>query len=79
MGGPRVKPEAAGSTSMLNSTLPEPTAKHALIAIKVCKFLRSTASQVITVWPLDVHSLNFVTVSDAGGPRTVKHDGPQGA
>ena len=73
------RPEVAGSASMLNSALPEPTVEHALVGIKICKFLRSTASQVITIWPLDLHSLNFVTVSDAAGPGTAKNDGSQGA
>ena len=73
------RPEVAGSASMLNSALPEPTVEHALLGIKVCKFLRGTASQVVTIWPLDLHSLNFVTVSDAGGPGTANNEGCQGA
>ena len=73
------RPEVAGSASMLNSALPDPTVEHALVGIKVCKFLRSIASQVITILPLDLHSLNFVAVSDAGGPGTAKNDGSQGA
>ena len=32
-----------------------------MLGNKVCKFLRSTAAQVTTIWPIDPYSVVFVT------------------
>ena len=77
--GRESRAEVAGSASLLNSALPSPTVADAQTGIKVCKFLRATAAQSITIWPLAVHTLNFVTISDAGGPGTARRGGARGA
>jgi len=73
------RPDVAGSASLLNGCLPEPKVSDALMANKVATMLRSTATQYITLWPLDASTLTFVTLSDAGGPGTANRDGCQGA
>eukprot|EP00959_Pyramimonas_sp_CCMP1952_P065666 1370995-Pyramimonas_sp.AAC.1 len=51
--------------------------EDALMANKVVKFVRASASQHITIWNLDPMCLSFVTASDAGGPGSARRGGAQ--
>ena len=64
------RPEASGSTSILAQHLKAPT-------VSDVKFLRSSASQCLTIWRHDPKNFRVISVSDAGGiggppQRTVK-------
>ncbi|CAK0871511.1 unnamed protein product, partial [Prorocentrum cordatum] len=61
------------------SAMPHPTVADGLMLVKICRYLKATASQRLTVWALDLQSLLFVTASDAGGPGSAKRGGAQGA
>ncbi|CAK0848367.1 unnamed protein product, partial [Prorocentrum cordatum] len=71
--------DVAGGASILAGAMPNPTVGHAVTLIKVCKYLKATASQKITIWALDPLSLTFVTASDASGPGSASRGGSQGA
>ena len=60
-------PEASGSASILAQHLKAPTVSDVLIANRVVKFLRSSASQCLTIWRHDPKNLRVMSVSDAGG------------
>ena len=60
-------PEASGSASILAQHLKAPTVSDVLIANRVVKFLRSSASQCLTIWRHDPRNLRVISVSDAGG------------
>ena len=71
------RPEASGSASILAQHLKAPTESDVLIANRVVKFLRSSASQCLTIWRHDPRNLRVISVSDAGGiggPPTEKND-----
>ena len=59
--------EASGSASILAQHLKAPTVSDVLIANRVVKFLRSSASQCLTIWRHDPKNLRVISVSDAGG------------
>ena len=61
------RPEASGSASILAQHLKAPTVSDVLIANRVVKFLRSSASQCLTIWRHDPKNLQVISVSDAGG------------
>ena len=61
------RPEASGSASILAQHLKTPTVSDVLIANRVVKFLRSSASQCLTIWRHDPKNLRVISVSDAGG------------
>ena len=61
------RPEASGSASILAQHMKAPTVSDVLIANRVVKFLRSSASQCLTIWRHDPRSLRVISVSDAGG------------
>ena len=61
------RPEASGSASILAQHLKAPTVSDVLIANRVVKFLRSSASQCLTIWRHDPKNLRVMSVSDAGG------------
>ena len=61
------RPEASGSASILAQHLKAPTVSDVLIANRVVKFLRSSASQCLTIWRHDPRNLRVISVSDAGG------------
>ena len=61
------RPEASGSASILAQHLKAPTVSDVLIANRVVKFLRSSASQCLTIWRHDPKNLRVISVSDAGG------------
>ena len=63
------RPEASGSASILAQHLKAPTVSDVLIANRVLKFLRSSASQCLTIWRHDPRNLRVISVSDAGGIR----------
>ncbi|CAK0903387.1 unnamed protein product, partial [Prorocentrum cordatum] len=73
------RPDVAGAASILAGAMPTPLVSHALLLGKVCKFLKATASQRLTIWALDPVSLVFVTASDASGPGSASRGGSQGA
>eukprot|EP00959_Pyramimonas_sp_CCMP1952_P411648 8626500-Pyramimonas_sp.AAC.1 len=62
------RPDVAGSASLLAAALPAPSVADALALIKVCKFLKASPEQRLTIWNLDPASVTFATASDAGGP-----------
>ena len=65
VGSPRkVDPEASGSASILAQHLKAPTVSDVLIANRVVKFLRSFASQCLTIWRHDPRNLRVISVSD---------------
>eukprot|EP00959_Pyramimonas_sp_CCMP1952_P113869 2380995-Pyramimonas_sp.AAC.1 len=59
--------------------MPTPKVSDAITLIRVCKYLKATASQKLTVRALDPLSLCFVTASDASGPGSASRGGSQGA
>ena len=61
------RPEASGSASILAQHLKAPTVSNVIIANRVVKFLRSSASQCLTIWRHDPRNLRVISVSDAGG------------
>ena len=61
------RPEASGFASILAQHLKAPTVSDVLIANRVVKFLRSSASQCLTIWRHDPRNLRVISVSDAGG------------
>ena len=61
------RPEASGSASILAQRLKELTVSDVLIANRVVKFFRSSASQCLTIWRHDARNLRVISVSDAGG------------
>ena len=61
------RPEASGSASILAQHLKAPTVSDVLIANRVVKFLRSSASQCLPIWRHDRRNLRVISVSDAGG------------
>ena len=61
------RPEASGSASILAQHLKAPTVSDVLIANRVVKFLRSSASQCLTICRHDPRNLRVISVSDAGG------------
>ena len=61
------RPEASGSASILAQHLKAPTVSDVFIANRVVKFLRSSASQCLTIWRHDPRNLRVISVSDAGG------------
>ena len=61
------RPEASGSASIVAQHLKAPTVSDVLIANRVVKFLRSSASQCLTIWRHDPRNLRVISVSDAGG------------
>ena len=61
------RPEASGSASILAQHLKAHTVSDVLIANRVVKFLRSSASQCLTIWRHDPRNLRVISVSDAGG------------
>ena len=61
------RPEASGSLSILAQHLKAPTVSDVLIANRVVKFLRSSASQCLNIWRHDPRNLQMISVSDAGG------------
>ena len=61
------RPEASGSLSILAQHLKAPTVSDVLIANRVVKFLRSSASQCLHIWRHDPRNLRMISVSDAGG------------
>ena len=63
----KVDPEASGSASILAQHLKAPTVSDVLIANRVVKFLRSSASQCVTIWRHDSKNPRVISVSDAGG------------
>eukprot|EP00959_Pyramimonas_sp_CCMP1952_P198436 4150883-Pyramimonas_sp.AAC.1 len=73
------RPDVFGSAPLLSAALPSPTVEGALLGIKVVQHLKFSASQRITIWPLDASSVTFVAISDAGGPWSAKRGGAQGA
>ncbi|CAK0863956.1 unnamed protein product, partial [Prorocentrum cordatum] len=73
------RPDVAGGASMLASAMPNPTVADGLMLIKICRYLKATAAQRLTIWALDPHSLAFATASDAGGPGGARRGGAQGA
>ena len=76
------RPEASGSASILAQHLKAPTVSDVLIANRVVKFLRSSASQCLTIWRHDPGNLRVISVSDAGGigrPPTEKGENVQNA
>eukprot|EP00959_Pyramimonas_sp_CCMP1952_P431998 9046745-Pyramimonas_sp.AAC.1 len=50
-----------------------------MMANRVARYLRGTACNTITIWPLDLAAVTVITCSDAGGPGSAKRDGAQGA
>ena len=61
------RPEVSGSATILAQHLKAPTVSDVLIANRVVKFLRSSASQCLTIWRHDPRNLRVISVSDAGG------------
>ena len=61
------RPEASGSASILAQHLKAPTVSDVLIANRVVKFLRSSASQCLNIWRHDPKNLRVISDSDAGG------------
>ena len=61
------RPEASGSASILAQHLKAPTVSDVLIANRLVKFIRSSASQCLTIWRHDPRNLRVISVSDAGG------------
>jgi hypothetical protein len=61
------RPEASGTASILAQRLPEAKVKDVLVANKMVKMLRSTASQAITIWRHDPDELHLISISDSGG------------
>ncbi|CAK0887597.1 unnamed protein product, partial [Prorocentrum cordatum] len=62
------RPDVSGSASMLSAECPQVKIASALMANKVARHLRCTASSCLTIWPLDLSAVTMVTRSDAGGP-----------
>ena len=60
-------PDASGSASILAQHLKAPTVSDVLIANRVVNFLRSSASQCLTIWRHNPKNLRVISVSDAGG------------
>jgi hypothetical protein len=65
--GKESRPEDAGAAALLAQALPRATRKDAMIANKMVKYLRSTASQCITIWAHHHKNFQFVSMSDSGG------------
>ena len=61
------RPEASGSASILAQHLKALTVSDVLIANRVVKFLRSSASQCLTIRRHDPKNFRVISVSDAGG------------
>ncbi|CAK0893332.1 unnamed protein product, partial [Prorocentrum cordatum] len=72
------RPDVSGSASMLSAECPQVKIASALMANKVARHLRCTASSCLTIWPLDLSAVTMVTCSGAGGPGSAKRDGAQG-
>ena len=68
--------EASGSASTLAQHLKAPTVSDVLIANRVVKFLRASASQCLTIWRHDPRNLRVISVtlveSEHHLQRTVK-------
>ena len=75
------RPEVSESSSILGQHLKAPTVSDVLIANRVVKFLRSSASQCLTIWRHDPRNLRVISVSDAGigGPPTENCENVQSA
>ena len=75
------RPEA-GSASILAQHLKASTVSDVFIANRMVKFLRSSASQCLTIWRHDPRNLRVISVSDAGGiggPPTESSENVQNA
>eukprot|EP00959_Pyramimonas_sp_CCMP1952_P283834 5933082-Pyramimonas_sp.AAC.1 len=73
------RPDVAGGASLQAAALPSPSVEDALLCIKICRHLKATAAQRISIWPVDIGTMTMITVSDAGGPGTARRGGAQGA
>eukprot|EP00959_Pyramimonas_sp_CCMP1952_P306138 6406966-Pyramimonas_sp.AAC.1 len=47
------RPDVSGCASLQSAALPSPTVADAQLVITACKYLKSTASQRLTIWQLD--------------------------
>eukprot|EP00959_Pyramimonas_sp_CCMP1952_P302119 6321568-Pyramimonas_sp.AAC.1 len=59
--------------------MPHPTVADEPMLIKICRYLKATAVQRLTIWGLDPRPLVSATASDAGGPGGAKRGGAPGA
>ncbi len=57
--GRESRPDVAGSASLLSAALPQPLVSDAVMGLKVCRHLKSSASQKIVIWPIDTVSLSL--------------------
>ena len=73
------RPEASGAASLLASRLPTATVADASDGIRMVRFLRSTASQTLTVWGHDLDRAALFVASDCGGIGFAAREGAQGA
>ena len=73
------RPEVAGAASLLSSRVRAPTIGDILEANRAARMLRSTASQKIIIWKLDLADLQFVLASDCSGAGTADEERAQAA
>eukprot|EP00974_Lingulodinium_polyedra_P004807 450774-Lingulodinium_polyedra.AAC.1 len=77
--GKEARPEAAGAASLLASRLKDAKIEDVAVANRMVKFLRSTASQSITLWRHDLDTVVAMVAADCGGVGSASGGGAQGA
>ena len=68
------RPEASGLVSIIASRLAHGTVEDVLLMNKMVTHLRSTAQRPLILWKMNVDTLSFVVVSDAGGVGSLPCD-----